>query len=152
MSNCIHQGWPSMTTKPINTPLLTHPKSRTNVFLLVSSRRGAVPSRTCGVRASTVDSHDGPSASSFAKRMEQAWLISQQPRPVSCTRCNSDRIVEGQDAAPTVKGLDFGPSGWRNQRFTRNSISNLVRLIRQLLFGGSGEMPGICDIQGMEFA
>ncbi|KAL9255774.1 hypothetical protein AKJ16_DCAP06310 [Drosera capensis] len=85
MSNCIHQGWPSMITKPINTPLLTHPKSRTDVFLLVSSRRGAVSSRTSGVRASTLDSHDGPSASSFAKRMEQAWLISQGSR--CCPEC-----------------------------------------------------------------
>lgn len=45
-----------------------------------------------GVRASMVDSYE--SSSDFAKRMEQAWLISQQPRPVVCSSCNSNGYVE----------------------------------------------------------
>ncbi|KAL9338681.1 hypothetical protein Peur_067696 [Populus x canadensis] len=54
-----------------------------------SSRRG------CGVvRASMVDSYE--SSSDFVKRMEQAWLISQQPRPVACTSCDSKGQVECQ--------------------------------------------------------
>ncbi|XP_042516360.1 uncharacterized protein LOC122090736 [Macadamia integrifolia] len=45
-----------------------------------------------GVRASMVDSSE--SSSDFVKRTEQAWLISQQPRPVSCSTCNSNGHVE----------------------------------------------------------
>ncbi|XP_077238186.1 dnaJ/Hsp40 cysteine-rich domain superfamily protein [Tasmannia lanceolata] len=49
--------------------------------------------RVCGgARASMVDSYE--SSSDFVKRMEQAWLISQQPRPVACTSCNSNGHVE----------------------------------------------------------
>ncbi|PON73191.1 Heat shock protein DnaJ, cysteine-rich domain containing protein [Parasponia andersonii] len=44
-------------------------------------------SRVCGVRASMVDSYE--SSSNFIKRMEQTWLISQQPRPVACSSCDS---------------------------------------------------------------
>lgn len=43
-------------------------------------------------RASMVDSHESPS--DFARRTEQAWLISQQPRPVACLSCNSSGHVE----------------------------------------------------------
>ncbi|XAR69973.1 Protein disulfide-isomerase [Bertholletia excelsa] len=50
-------------------------------------------SRVCfTVRSSAVDSYE--SSSSFAKRMETAWLISQQPRPVACSTCNSNGLVE----------------------------------------------------------
>ncbi|XP_062095010.1 uncharacterized protein LOC133800916 [Humulus lupulus] len=44
-------------------------------------------SRVCGVRASMVDSFE--SSSGFIKRMEQSWLISQQPTPVACSSCDS---------------------------------------------------------------
>ncbi|XP_058222264.1 uncharacterized protein LOC131332202 isoform X2 [Rhododendron vialii] len=49
---------------------------------------------TCnvGVRASMVDSTE--SSSNFAKRMERAWLISQQPRPIACSSCDSNGHVE----------------------------------------------------------
>ncbi|KAJ0984913.1 hypothetical protein J5N97_003269 [Dioscorea zingiberensis] len=43
-------------------------------------------------RASMVDSHE--SSGDFTKRMEQAWLISQQPRPVACSSCESNGYVE----------------------------------------------------------
>ncbi|PIA46008.1 hypothetical protein AQUCO_01600342v1 [Aquilegia coerulea] len=47
--------------------------------------------RVCGgVRASMVDS----SSSNFIKRMEQSWLISQQPTPIGCSSCNSNGHVE----------------------------------------------------------
>ncbi|GKU92007.1 hypothetical protein SLEP1_g5795 [Rubroshorea leprosula] len=49
-------------------------------------------SRVSGVRASTVDSYE--SSSNFVKRMEQAWLISQQPRPIACCSCDSTGHVE----------------------------------------------------------
>ncbi|XP_061368096.1 uncharacterized protein LOC133311094 [Gastrolobium bilobum] len=41
------------------------------------------------VRASMVDS-----SSDFVKRMEQAWLISKQPRPIVCSSCNSKGHTE----------------------------------------------------------
>ncbi|KAL1337646.1 hypothetical protein HN51_032350 [Arachis hypogaea] len=41
------------------------------------------------VRASTADS-----SSDFAKRMERAWLISQQPKPIACSSCNSKGHIE----------------------------------------------------------
>ncbi|XP_004501393.1 uncharacterized protein [Cicer arietinum] len=43
------------------------------------------------VRSSMVDSS---SSSDFIKRVEQAWLISQQPRPVICSSCNSKGHIE----------------------------------------------------------
>ncbi|KAL7001790.1 hypothetical protein U1Q18_002938 [Sarracenia purpurea var. burkii] len=50
--------------------------------------------KCCGVRvrASMVDSYE--SSSHFAKRMERAWLISQQPRPIACSSCDSNGHVE----------------------------------------------------------
>ncbi|CAL5081522.1 unnamed protein product [Urochloa decumbens] len=42
--------------------------------------------------ASTVDSPG--SSSDFAKRIERAWLISQQPRPISCSSCQTAGHVE----------------------------------------------------------
>ncbi|KAK2445899.1 protein PHOTOSYSTEM I ASSEMBLY 2, chloroplastic [Trifolium repens] len=47
-------------------------------------------SRLC-VRGSMVDSS---SSSDFIKRMEQTWLISQQPRPVACSSCSSKGHIE----------------------------------------------------------
>ncbi|XP_006845409.2 uncharacterized protein LOC18435300 isoform X1 [Amborella trichopoda] len=61
-----------------------------------SSRINMIPtrkfSRVCSIRASVVDSSE--SSSDFVKRMEKAWLISEQPRPVACTSCNSKGYVE----------------------------------------------------------
>ncbi|KAL8195888.1 hypothetical protein R6Q57_025378 [Mikania cordata] len=47
----------------------------------------------CVVRASMVESSPDNS-SNFLKRMEQAWLISQQPRPVACSSCDSNGLTE----------------------------------------------------------
>ncbi|XVE97311.1 hypothetical protein REPUB_Repub03eG0008800 [Reevesia pubescens] len=49
-------------------------------------------SRVLGVGASAVDSYE--SSSDFVKRMEKAWVISQQPSPISCSSCNSKGHVE----------------------------------------------------------
>ncbi|KAJ1289736.1 hypothetical protein BS78_02G187100 [Paspalum vaginatum] len=49
--------------------------------------------------ASTVDSPG--SSSEFAKRIERAWLISQQPKPVSCSSCQSAGDVECKWCAGT---------------------------------------------------
>ncbi|CAL1353058.1 unnamed protein product [Linum trigynum] len=52
-----------------------------------------VPSRVFRVSASAaVDSYG--SSPDFIKRMEQAWLISKQPRPVACSSCDSNGHVE----------------------------------------------------------
>ncbi|KAF0911396.1 hypothetical protein E2562_008279 [Oryza meyeriana var. granulata] len=57
----------------------------------------APPAPRLGLRlpapmASTIDSPG--SSSDFAKRMERAWLISQQPRPIPCSSCQSAGHVE----------------------------------------------------------
>ncbi|KAK9698164.1 hypothetical protein RND81_08G086200 [Saponaria officinalis] len=52
------------------------------------------------VRASMVDS-SADNSSNFAKRIEQAWLISQQPTPISCSSCNSNGHVECKWCAGT---------------------------------------------------
>ncbi|XP_071730567.1 uncharacterized protein [Rutidosis leptorrhynchoides] len=48
----------------------------------------------CIVKASMVESSSSENSSNFSKRMEQAWLISQQPRPVACSSCDSNGHVE----------------------------------------------------------
>ncbi|GAB2276204.1 hypothetical protein Dimus_010938 [Dionaea muscipula] len=95
MSCCVHGGQ-SISPKPTGIRHLIPPTGKSDGFFLVPRRwkPGVAFSRICRVRASTLDSHEGPSPSSFVKRMEQAWLISQQPRPVACSTCNSNRIVE----------------------------------------------------------
>ncbi|KAJ8561145.1 hypothetical protein K7X08_027335 [Anisodus acutangulus] len=45
--------------------------------------------RICVVRASAVDS-----SSNFVERMEKAWLISKQPRPIICSTCDSNGHVD----------------------------------------------------------
>ncbi|CAL5064320.1 unnamed protein product [Urochloa decumbens] len=49
--------------------------------------------------ASTVDSPG--SSSDFAKRIERAWLISKQPRPISCSSCQTAGHVECKWCAGT---------------------------------------------------
>ncbi|KAF5456854.1 hypothetical protein F2P56_026288 [Juglans regia] len=49
-------------------------------------------SRVSVVRASMVDSYG--SSFDFVNRIEKTWLISQQPRPVGCSSCNSNGHVE----------------------------------------------------------
>uniref|UniRef100_A0A0D3H701 Uncharacterized protein n=1 Tax=Oryza barthii TaxID=65489 RepID=A0A0D3H701_9ORYZ len=78
--------------------------------------------------ASTIDSPG--SSSDFAKRMELAWLISQQPRPIPCSSCQSAGHVECKWCTGTgffilgnnmlasqlvliAKELGFVPSGLR---------------------------------------
>ncbi|KAK3439639.1 hypothetical protein EUGRSUZ_C04033 [Eucalyptus grandis] len=74
-----------------------------------------------GVRASMVDSYEN--SSDFAKRMEQAWLISQVRVSSSLeTTCSAKSLQETQAAsyvvervqraAQTVRGQGFEPSGW----------------------------------------
>ncbi|BBG95010.1 DnaJ/Hsp40 cysteine-rich domain superfamily protein, partial [Prunus dulcis] len=52
----------------------------------------SLSSRFRGVRASAVDSYE--SSSDFVNRMEKAWLISKQPRPVACSSCDSNGHIE----------------------------------------------------------
>ncbi|KAI7979956.1 hypothetical protein LOK49_Contig215G00009 [Camellia lanceoleosa] len=96
MSNCICCR-PMISIKSIDN------NNNNNSFVLPrrlsiggqSIRDGRVlNSRVCGVRirASMVDSYE--SSSNFVKRMEKAWLISQQPRPIACSSCDSNGHVE----------------------------------------------------------
>ncbi|XP_057433049.1 uncharacterized protein LOC130725876 [Lotus japonicus] len=48
------------------------------------------------IRVSMVDS-----SSNFAKRIERAWLISQQPTPIVCSSCNSKGHIECKWCAGT---------------------------------------------------
>ncbi|RWR91293.1 Tsi1-interacting protein TSIP1 [Cinnamomum micranthum f. kanehirae] len=80
------------------------PESSNTIFFFPSKRRlNPITCRGGGrrrgfsrvsiaIRASMVDSYE--SSSDFAKRMEQAWLIHQQPRPIACTSCHSNGFVE----------------------------------------------------------
>ncbi|CAM8964095.1 unnamed protein product [Rhodiola kirilowii] len=70
------------------------------VKLLPSSGRCSVKLRRFRVRASMVDAH-GSSSSNFMKRMEQAWLISQQPKPIACASCEEKGCVECKWCAGT---------------------------------------------------
>ncbi|CAN6832777.1 unnamed protein product [Brassica oleracea] len=68
-------------------------------FVAISPSSTTIRRSPATVRASAVDSPE--SSSNFAKRMEQAWLISQQPRPVGCSSCNSKGHVECKWCAGT---------------------------------------------------
>ncbi|XP_027356325.1 uncharacterized protein LOC113865781 [Abrus precatorius] len=69
------------------------PKAIGRKSLLFSPNRNAIGSRNCGqrlrVRVSMLDS-----SADFAKRIERAWLISQQPRPIVCSSCKSKGHIE----------------------------------------------------------
>ncbi|CAN1184898.1 hypothetical protein LINPERPRIM_LOCUS39280 [Linum perenne] len=69
-------------------------KSSIHTFGSSSSSAGTVSCRVVRVKASAVDSYEN--SSDFTKRMEQAWLISKQPRPVACTCCESNGHIECQ--------------------------------------------------------
>ncbi|CAI8599534.1 unnamed protein product [Vicia faba] len=70
------------------------PKSTTRISSVLNGNASFVNNRISRfrVRVSMVDSSS--SSSDFTKRMEQAWLISQQPRPVACSSCNSKGHIE----------------------------------------------------------
>ncbi|KAK4756566.1 hypothetical protein SAY87_006693 [Trapa incisa] len=107
-------------------------------------------SKSRGIRASMVDSYE--SSSHFVKRMEQAWLISQQPKPISCNSCDSRGHVDckwcggtgffilGDNmlcqvpsrntscvicTGKTVRGQDIELSGWGILQFPNRNISYL---------------------------
>lgn len=73
---------------------------RPEIFGQISMRRVPILRRretgykVSSIRASVVDSYGSSSSSKFAKRMEQAWVISEQPRPVACSSCHSHGHVE----------------------------------------------------------
>ncbi|XP_059640395.1 uncharacterized protein LOC132282667 [Cornus florida] len=80
-------------TKSINNSFLSVPigvESIPHGRVHVSTK--PINSRVCVVRASMVDSYE--SSSNFVKRMERAWLISQQPGPIACSSCDSKGHVE----------------------------------------------------------
>ncbi|XP_006295092.2 uncharacterized protein LOC17888071 [Capsella rubella] len=82
-----------LVTKPISNPW-SFPR-RTKLGFVQIRRR--FPDIT--VKASAVDSPE--SSSNFAKRMDQAWIISQQPSPVGCSSCNAKGHVECKWCAGT---------------------------------------------------
>ncbi|XP_038712794.1 uncharacterized protein LOC120006724 [Tripterygium wilfordii] len=98
MANCVCCSKPVMAAKSmddvgfvstVRIPMMIRVVVRPGTSTSSMSRRNY---RVCGVRASMVDSYE--SSSNFVKRMEQAWLISEQPRPVACSSCNSNGHVE----------------------------------------------------------
>ncbi|KAJ0260306.1 Uncharacterized protein HA466_0065270 [Hirschfeldia incana] len=91
---CESQIVPKSTVSPWISPM------RTKLgFVSISPSSTTIRRFTATVRASAVDSPE--SSSNFAKRMEQAWLISKQPRPVGCSSCNSKGHVECKWCAGT---------------------------------------------------
>ncbi|EPS69159.1 hypothetical protein M569_05611, partial [Genlisea aurea] len=54
------------------------------------------------VRASNLDSYES-SSSNVIHRMERAWLISQQPKPVACSSCDA----KGQRECRWCSGTGF---------------------------------------------
>ncbi|KAJ9184116.1 hypothetical protein P3X46_007888 [Hevea brasiliensis] len=102
MTNCMCSCSKSLIVdKPIhNVSSISTERLPINLGVLPSATTAAIAtSRVFPVRASMVDSYE--SSSNFAKRMEQAWLISQQPRPVACTSCSSNGYVECKWCAGT---------------------------------------------------
>ncbi|KAM7459607.1 hypothetical protein LguiA_036601 [Lonicera macranthoides] len=89
-----------ISTKPINNTTFISPSGggggtsigAQSIRPITYDLRLTTNSRVC--RASMVDSYE--SSSNFAKRVERAWLISQQPRPIACSSCESNGHVECQ--------------------------------------------------------
>ncbi|ONK69714.1 uncharacterized protein A4U43_C05F25960 [Asparagus officinalis] len=90
ISCCFSRCSPSFSLQPLNSSV--HPKLREGSSGLLSSRRFSKV-LSLVVRASSAVESSG-SSSDFVKRMEQAWLISQQPRPIACSSCESNGFVE----------------------------------------------------------
>ncbi|GMN45573.1 hypothetical protein TIFTF001_014756 [Ficus carica] len=93
---------PVVVAKPIRNKCFVSPARAligVGLFVRHGSISRSLSSRVCGVRASMVDSYE--SSSNFIKRMEQAWLISQQPRPVACSSCESKGHIECKWCAGT---------------------------------------------------
>ncbi|KAL2898627.1 Protein SPA chloroplastic [Bienertia sinuspersici] len=53
------------------------------------------------VQASSMMGSSSDNSSKFADRIEQAWLISQQPTPIACSSCSSNGRVECKWCAGT---------------------------------------------------
>ncbi|KAF9614345.1 hypothetical protein IFM89_018098 [Coptis chinensis] len=68
------------------------PSTRVRIGIINGGKRSGGGGRDCRVKASVVDSQEN--SSNFIKRMEQTWLISQQPMPIPCSSCNSNGHVE----------------------------------------------------------
>ncbi|OWM86824.1 uncharacterized protein LOC116186950 [Punica granatum] len=93
MTGCVCCCRPSIVPKStVNCSRLRRTRAGVVVFAPRGREVGHACSKSRGVRASIVDSYE--SSSDFVKRMEQAWEISQQPRPISCSSCNSRGHVE----------------------------------------------------------
>lgn len=92
-SSCMRCSKLVIAQKPNDNKMLVLPIGN-RVFVPHGTTTTSRPSssRVCVVRASMVDSYE--SSFDFVKRMEKAWLISQQPRPINCTSCNSNGHVE----------------------------------------------------------
>ncbi|KAL2544611.1 uncharacterized protein Fot_13844 [Forsythia ovata] len=81
-------GWSSWVI-PINLCPVKTVISPRKAELITPRRVGVHAGR---IRASKVESYG--SSPNFVERMERAWLISQQPRPVACSSCHSNGNVE----------------------------------------------------------
>ncbi|CAH2061148.1 unnamed protein product [Thlaspi arvense] len=88
-----------IVAKLIANPWMISPRRTKLGFVAFGRSLATIRRFPASVKASAVDSPE--SSSNFAKRMEQAWLISQQPRPVGCSSCNSKGHVECKWCAGT---------------------------------------------------
>uniref|UniRef100_A0A2P2IMC4 Chaperone protein dnaJ n=1 Tax=Rhizophora mucronata TaxID=61149 RepID=A0A2P2IMC4_RHIMU len=111
----------------------------TNTNTTLSTSATSSKRRGCRVRASTVDSFES-SSSDFVKRIEQAWLISQQPRPIACSSCNSNGHVECKWCGGT--GFFILGDNMLCQVPSRNTTC--------VICGGKGSMR-CCDCKGTGF-
>lgn len=104
---CCCCSLPSSATSPSMVQLPLMRSSRVQSFP-GRSRMWVCSPRKCHSRkvmALVVDPSDSArgSVEDFVARMEKTWLISKQPRPVSCTACNA----EGRTECPWCKGTGF---------------------------------------------
>ncbi|KAK1430722.1 hypothetical protein QVD17_13672 [Tagetes erecta] len=78
-----------ITSKSLVTKRYYHRRIGGASIMKITINGGGV----CVVKASMVESSP-ENSSNFIKRMEQAWLISQQPTPVACSSCDSNGLVD----------------------------------------------------------
>lgn len=100
MSNCISCR-PVTRVGPMNRRSLSETKPPRYVVVLggFNLRASMPPDNNNNSSSSSSSSSD--KSSNFAKRIEQAWFISQQPTPISCSSCNSNGHVECKWCAGT---------------------------------------------------
>ncbi|XP_010525893.1 PREDICTED: uncharacterized protein LOC104803610 [Tarenaya hassleriana] len=97
MAICMCCSKPPILVKPTWNPRRSQRRSKLGFESI--GKTALASCRVLTVRASAVDSYE--SSPDFVKRMEQAWIISQQPRPIGCSSCSSKGHIECKWCAGT---------------------------------------------------